>query len=54
MLLSEEARGSFAQDSSQPFLYKAIYKRSTKITILFQYLIIINLFDGTILFFFSF
>lgn len=53
VFLCEEAGGSFAHDSSQPFLYKATYKRSMKIAILFQYLIITNLFNGTTLYFFN-
>lgn len=53
VFLCEEAGGSFAHDSSQPFLYKDTYKRSMKIAILFQYLIITNLFNGTTLYFFN-
>lgn len=54
VLMFNEVGGSFTHNSSQPFLYKVIYKGSMKIAVLFQYLIIMNLFNGTILSFFFF
>lgn len=45
-----EAAGNGPRDSSQPFLYKATCIGSMEVALLFQYLIIMNLFSGMLVF----
>lgn len=45
-----EAAGNGPRDSSQPFLYKATCIGSMEVALLFQYLIIMNLFSGILVF----